>query len=46
MTKNNYVSPQMEIMKIYAEGLLCVSDDTGDDSMKLPGADWKDETEW
>lgn len=46
MKVKNYVSPEMEIMMVYAEGVLCVSDESGDDSMKLPGADWKDEQDW
>ena len=46
MKVKNYVSPEMEIMKVYAEGVLCVSDESGDDSMKFPSVDWKDETEW
>ena len=46
MKVKNYVSPEMEIMMVYAEGVLCGSGESSDDSMKFPGADWKDETEW
>ena len=46
MKVKNYVSPEMEIMMVYAEGVLCGSGESGDDSMKFPGADWKEETEW
>ena len=44
MKDQTYTTPLTEFMEFYSEGLLCSSRE--DETMLLPGADWKDGIDW
>ena len=46
MKRSDYITPSVNTMELYAEGVLCSSPGQGDDSLKLPGVNWNEETEW
>jgi hypothetical protein len=46
MKRTNYITPSVDTIELNAEGVLCASPGQDDDSLKLPGVNWNDETEW
>ncbi len=46
MEQKFYKTPELEILTIGAEGVLCSSVTDPDNPMILPGTDWKDEEVW
>lgn len=41
--KTNYTNPEITVISLFDEGVLCASEPG---AMKLPDVNWNDETEW
>jgi len=46
MKRDFYQTPDVRIMSVYNEGILCSSEEESNDPMLLPGTEWKQETIW
>ena len=44
--KKFYVNPDILILNVINEGVMCTSEEEEDAALILPGSTWKDETIW